>query len=507
MAVTPQRWALFEFVGFCWRQTCDSGRFSLALEALFLELGGLVIPLYTSFVLVSIGQVSIGRGIGEGQLLAPLLLAATGLILLFLLGRRYLEPRLQTALARDDATARRHMLATYQRSGRLQKVQPETFDDEFEQFCRLGRLVGRDTVKVCGYAMALVVFIPVELIFTGPILLVSLVTAWMTVETVLSTGDAYRLAQWELAEDGIETTARRRLWMRYIKPLAGLYTNSQLMKGLFGLLDRELRTFQRKQRADLGLFGMLDLIGNVERIIMMTLAAIGIVTGFFDISQFVLILFVGGRLQGPLRGILLAWLNTARPVQGMQVMQRLIKADNVADSEDLLAPQPVTPLLLKSPDHERRLVWRRDVPIGMSLEQVDLWSPDLALFRGEAITVNGSLLENLTLGQSELNQTALSLLAWSGLQPWVASLPNGVETPLEEDSAVLPHYVTQLLSAFRVFLFNTTVPVVIDNRGAQLEPETISALVNVLQRWRDHPQITILSSEDAWSQLTAEVAG
>jgi hypothetical protein len=83
----------------------------------------------------------------------------------------------------------------------------------------------------------------------------------------------------------------------------------------------------------------------------------------------------------------------------------------------------------------------------------------------------------------------------------VASLPNGVETQLEEDSAILPHYVTQLLSAFRLFLFNTTVPVVIDNRAAQLEPETISGLVNVLQRWPAHPQVTILSTEEAWGKL------
>jgi ABC-type bacteriocin/lantibiotic exporter with double-glycine peptidase domain len=397
------------------------------------------------------------------------------------------------------------MLATYQLSGRLQKVHPEAFDDELEQFCRLGRLVGRDTVKVSAYAMALVVFIPVELIFTGPILLVSLLTAWITIELVLNLGDSYRRAHWELAEEGIETSARRLLWMRYIKPLAGIYTNHQLMKGLFGSLDRELRTFERKQKADLGLFGMLDLIGNIERITMMTIGAVGIVTGFFDISQFVLILFVGGRLQGPLRGILQIWLTTARPVQAMQLMQRLIKDNECLDSEELLVPQQVEAPNLDLPLQERSLLWRRDVPLRIPLQDLGLDLEEAAFFRGEAITVNGSLLENLTLGQSALNQTALSLLAWSGLQPWVASLPHGVETKLEEDSAILPHYVTQLLSAFRVFLFNTTVPVVIDNRAAQLEPETISGLVNVLQRWPSHPQVTILSTEEAWSQLNPEI--
>lgn len=507
MATAAQRGALLDFVGFCWRQTRQSGRFSLALEAVFLELGSLVIPLYTSFVLVSIGLVSTSRGVGQGLVIAPLMLAATGLILLFLAGRRYLEPRLQAALAHDDGMARRHMLATYQQSGRLQKVDPEAFDDEFEQFCRLGRLVGRDTVKVSAYAMAVLVFVPVELIFTGPILLVSLLMAWITVELVLQGGDAYRRAQWELAEDGIETTARRRLWMRYIKTLAGIYTNHQLMRGLFGLLDRELRTFQRKQKADLGLFGMLDLIGTIERIVMMTLAAIGIVTGYFDVSQFVLILFVGGRLQGPLRGILQVWLGTARPVQGLQVMQRLVKAEGAAASQNLTAPQPITAVSLEEPPERRPLIWRKGMTKQMPLETIGVEDAAVAVYRGEAITVNGTLLDNLTLGQEGLRQTALSLLAWSGLQPWVSSLPSGVQTQLEEDSVTLPRYVTQLLSAFRVLLFNTTVPVVIDDRASQLEPETVSGLVNVLQRWYGHPQVTILAADGAWGQLNPEQVG
>jgi hypothetical protein len=57
MASALQWKALWDFVAFSWRQVAQSGRMSLAIEALFLELGSLVIPLYTSFVLISIGRV------------------------------------------------------------------------------------------------------------------------------------------------------------------------------------------------------------------------------------------------------------------------------------------------------------------------------------------------------------------------------------------------------------------------------------------------------------------
>lgn len=506
MATALQWKALWDFIAFCWRQTRQSGRLALAIEALFLELGNLIIPLYTSFVLISVGKAASAGEVGEGMLIAPLMLAATGLILLFLAARRSVEPRLKTALAQDDANARRHMLETYERLGRLERVDPETFDDEFDQFSRLGRLVGRDTVKVSAYAMAVVVFIPVELVFTGPVLLVSLCMAWITLELVLVEGDTYRRAQWEMADDGIETTALRRLWMRYIRSLSGIYTNSRLMKGLFKSLDHELHTFRKKQLADSRLFATLDLITNIERISLMTVAAIGIVTGYFDISQFVLILFVAGRLQAPLRGILQVWLSTGRPVQGMQAMQRLIKAEAKQSSHknknratsDSSHPDG-------SWDNQSSLIWKRNIPEELPLDELGLAAKSVAIFRGEAITVNGTLIENLTLGQEALSQPALALLGWSGLQPWVASLPNGVQTRLEEDNSVLPHYIAQLISAFRVLLLNADTNIIIDNRAASLEPETVSGLVNVLQRWPSHPKITILGNDQAWSALTAEV--
>ncbi len=505
MASTLQRTALWDFVAFCWRQVAQSGRMSLAIEALFLELGSLVIPLYTSFVLISIGRAGNSTEAGEGNLIAPLIAAATGIILIYLAGRRYVEPRLKAALAEDDAMVRRYMLATYERSGRLEKVAPETFDDEFEQFARLGRLMGRDTVKVSAYAMAFVVFVPVELIFTGPVVLVSICFAWVTLETVLAEGDSFRRAQWELAEDGIETMALRRLWMRYIRPLTGIYSNRRLMKGLFGFLDRELNSFKTRYLAEKKLFGSLDLLANLERIILMTVAAIGIVTGFFDISQFVLILFVAGRLQVPLRGILEAWLSTGRPVQGMQAMQRLFKSEGAGRLDKLMKDEHHNKRSPEPRQHQMSaILWKKVASDPWEPSELGLPQRSVAAYCGEAITVNGSLIENLTLGSPSLTEIALLLLSWSGLQPWVASLPDGINTRLEEDNAVLPSYISQLISAFRILIHNPHSVVVIDNKNALLEPETISGIINVLQRWDQHPKVLILGSDQAWSALHPE---
>ena len=503
MASVAQRSALREFIQFCWRQTQQTGRLTLAFEALYLEMGGLVIPLYTSFVLVQLGQIGADRSGSQAVMLAAPMAIATGLVLLFLLSRRYLEPRLQASLAADTVTLRREMLHRYQNSGRLQQVEPETFDDEVEQFGRLGQLVGQDAVMVTAQAMALLIIIPIEAVLTGPIVLVSLCMALITLNYVLNEGDGYRRTQWQMAEEVIETTARRRLWTRYVRPVAGRYDNERMMRGLFSLLDRDLKIYRLNQREERQLFNVLNLITGVERIVIMTVAAVGIITGLFDVSQFVLILFLAGRMQIPLRGILQTWLTTARPVQGMQVMQRLMKRGDVeAAGSPTPAAEPEDGALV-SPSTGRPVQWHQHLAAQRSLSSLGLSAEAVAVFTGEAATIQATLIDNITLGLEEQQPLALSLLSWSGLQPWVTSLPDGFLTLLDEDSLMLPNYVNQLLSALRVLLLNAGGHVVIDDRAGLMEPELTSGLINILERWPQRPEVTILSNDPSWGRLTA----
>ena len=68
---------------------------------------------------------------------------------------------------------------------------------------------------------------------------------------------------------------------------------------------------------------------------------------------------------------------------------------------------------------------------------------------------------------------------------------------------MLPNYVNQLLSALRVLLLNAGGHVVIDDRAGLMEPELTSGLINILERWPQRPEVTILSNDPSWGRLTA----
>lgn len=491
------------FLGFCLRFSRDTQRRDRVFEIAFLEISSLIVPIYTAFMLLVLGEsldALASAGGGLFSLGRPVVIATVA-VLAYLLMRTWLQPRISGALVADEVQVKRGLLADYARVGRLAQVDPETFDDEMDQIGRLGRFFGQDSVEVSAQVITFLVVIPLETLLTGPIVLVSLLMAAVTTLLVLTTSDAFKRSQWQVGQRVIEVQAERRIWRRCIRSLIGLFPSSRLLKRMFRAMDAELSAFCERDR-EVALFDQkLELMANLERVLSLGLAASGVVLGVFDTSQFLLILFVSGRLINPLRRTLRVWLATSRTVQGLQLFERVLKRSASARAalrEPVAADRATSSAPAQAPASR---LWLADVPVAVDLQTLPQIRPRALVVSAEAPTLNGSLLENLTLGNARLEDQALRFLSWSGLQPWISALPNGHRTQLEEDQPALPLYIAQILGALRLFLFVQAGQLVIDNRLQQLEPEAIAAIINVLNRWPEAPALVVLGASDLWPRL------
>ena len=495
--------AFARFLRFCLGFSRDTRRGDRVFEIAFLEISSLIVPLYTAFMLRVLGErldVVTSTGSGLFSLGRPVLIATLGVVA-YLLLRAWMQPRINGALVADEVKAKRGLLADYARVGRLAQVDPETFDDEMDLIDHLGRFFAKDNVEVSAQVITFFVVIPLEALFTGPLVLLSLVMAGLTALLILTTSEAFKRAQWQIAQRGIEVQAERRIWRRCIRSLTGLFPSSKLLKRMFHTMDFELSAFCDRDQQQALFEQKLQLMTNLGKVLSLGLAAAGVVLGVFDASQFLLILFVSGRLITPLRSTLRVWLASSRTVQGLQLFERVLKRQTKSQclSRETSAMAPIereSPL----PFQWLRL-WLPELAKGVELETVPHIRSRSLVISAEAPMLNGTLLENLTLGNSRLDNQALRFLSWSGLQPWISALPRGHSTLLEEDQPSLPVYVAQILGALRLFLFAQTSQLVIDNRLQQLEPEAIAGIINVLNRWNEAPALVVLGDGEIWHRL------
>ena len=491
------------FLRFCLRFSRDTQRRDRVFEIAFLEISSLIVPIYTAFMLLVLGErldaISSAGG-GLFSLGRPVVIA-TLVVVAYLLLRTWIQPRINGALVADEVQAKRGLLADYARVGRLAQVDPETFDDEMDLIGRLGRFFAQDSVEVSAQVITFLVVIPLEALLTGPMVILSLLMAGLTALLVLSTSDAFKRAQWQTAQRGIEVQAERRIWRRCIRSLIGLFPSSRLLKRMFQAMDSELSAFCDRDQ-QLALFDQkLELMANLERVLSLGLAAAGVVLGVFDTSQFLLILFVSGRLIMPLRRTLRVWLQASRTVQGLQLFERVLKGAarrRAAHAQPNSLEQQPNPLPRSSSGLR---LWLPHLAPDAALEALPQVSSRALVLSAEAPTLNGTLLQNLTLGNPRLETQALRFLSWSGLQPWISALPQGHSTQLEEDQPALPLYIVQILGALRLFLFAQTSQLVIDNRRNLLEPEAVAAIVNVLNRWNEAPALVVLGDGELWARL------
>ncbi len=107
----------------------------------------------------------------------------------------------------------------------------------------------------------------------------------------------------------------------------------------------------------------------------------------------------------------------------------------------------------------------RTVPLNTLRRRIGLVTQDVQLFRA-------TLRDNLTLFNPGISDTRLlAALESLGLMPWVASLPDGLDTKLQPGTEGLSAGESQLLDLARVFLKNPDM-VILDEASARIDPAT-----------------------------------
>lgn len=130
----------------------------------------------------------------------------------------------------------------------------------------------------------------------------------------------------------------------------------------------------------------------------------------------------------------------------------------------------VTRLLFRMYDPQSGTIRLNEVPLtemrlGELRQRISLITQDVQLF-------NASVRDNLAFFRRDVtDEQILAVLEEIGLQPWYASLPQGLETMLGAGGAGLSAGEAQLLAFARVFLTNPDL-VVLDEASSRLDPLT-----------------------------------
>jgi ATP-binding cassette subfamily B protein len=107
--------------------------------------------------------------------------------------------------------------------------------------------------------------------------------------------------------------------------------------------------------------------------------------------------------------------------------------------------------------------------------RIGLVTQDVQLFQGP-------LRDNVTLFDDTVSDARLrAVFAELGLEPWLQSLPNGLDTPLGAEGRGLSAGEAQLVALARVFLKNPGL-VILDEASSRLDPATERLLEGALTR-------------------------
>ena len=117
----------------------------------------------------------------------------------------------------------------------------------------------------------------------------------------------------------------------------------------------------------------------------------------------------------------------------------------------------------------------RDARLAELRQRIGLVTQEVQLFRD-------SVRNNLTLFDSSLDdERVLGVLHEVGLSPWLASLPEGLDSVLPAGGGGLSAGESQLLAFARVFLREPNV-VVLDEAWSRLDPITEGLIENAIRR-------------------------
>ncbi|QEY31973.1 hypothetical protein EVJ50_06720 [Synechococcus sp. RSCCF101] len=376
--------------------------------------------------------VNPGAGIDTGNL-KLLLLGSVAAITLMVVGAVTLRIVLNR-LSQVEAEVFETLLVDYTASGAMAGAGMSTIQSDLLEMEAAAELLGRDVYRFRGSVAAALVFFPLMFAVQGPIAVVGVVFA---VLTVVAARNRDRSGQHRLIVarqlKALQLRAQSVDWICWFKPLLGLSKRASRDLSLWmdqvGLVQGKVSALKAERTR------FLTSLAQLERVVVIVVAAIGIALNTVEPSQFILFVLLAGRFTKPVREASEVILNRHQAISALQ-----------ANGE-----------------------WKRFRP-SQSEEPAPLVLPS------SNVLIASDVLSNLTLGQSDLEPRAVDLLLQTRLWPWISRLPDGLNTPLAEDSDAVPSHLRQLIASLRALTHRSGGSVSLDNRDRSYAASTIEDL-------------------------------
>lgn len=423
---------LFRYVR--WLYSCSGGPRSkrLTLQVTYSALCSLVPPLFIHFVISLQKQIINNDGIVTKTDLKTLVFA-TLFALVLLISRALVIRSTDDELSHRRTKCFKSMLERYLLSHRAQSSTSSEIELDLEILDRASNLLGRQAYLVRGAVATMIIFVPLAFFIQGPITLVSMAFGLITLIRLSQLDqDIHHRALGQQWQDNIQFQIKRQEWITHLPTITGLVRDANK---LLARLSNRIKWSQQKTSIDRDLLvGELSSLAQFERISLITFTALAIVVGNFDRSAFLLIILLAGRFTQPLREIGDIWLSRSRALNGIKILTEL------------------TPVETKN--HAFQI-------------------------RKPTALIGATVLDNLTLGEKNLECRAMALAEQTKLGRWIEDLPSGYLTTLQEDSPFVPQNIRQLIASIRIITIANGSPIILNGEDGLLEPETIEDLMSI----------------------------
>ncbi|MFM2305989.1 MAG: hypothetical protein RLZZ367_658, partial [Bacteroidota bacterium] len=139
-----------------------------------------------------------------------------------------------------------------------------------------------------------------------------------------------------------------------------------------------------------------------------------------------------------------------------------------------------------------------DYPLGdYNLQQL---RRQMGLYLGTADLFSGTLLENLTMGQPGITvEEILHVSAQVGLLPFIQSMPQGLDTPVDSVGKKLPRNTVNKILIVRALLHKPRLLLLEDCWGS-LELEEQTTIVDYLTRKHNSYTLVAVTNDEAFAR-------
>lgn len=145
---------------------------------------------------------------------------------------------------------------------------------------------------------------------------------------------------------------------------------------------------------------------------------------------------------------------------------------------------------------------------GIDLRQVDpaVLRQTVSLMSQDSRLFNGTLRENLTMGNTAISDTRIvSVLDSLGLMTWVNEMASGLDSKIGEGGAGLSGGQRQLIALARLMLSNPSV-VLLDEPTSALDTETEQRVIAALKQWIGNKTLLLATHRPSLLSLVDMVA-